>query len=207
MILRYWVQTRALRVVWALEEIGTPYEIRIVDIPAGRTLEPEFLALNPMGKLPVLVDGDTVVAESAAILAYLAERFPEAGLAPPPGDPTRGRYLQWLFFAVGVFEPAAFEFLSGTETDTKRRPWGDWSRAIAAIESALSVGPWLVGERFTMADPQLGFAVDHLDRIGAFSFSPVIRAYLERLRVRHAYGRALELERRELRAIGIEPTI
>ena len=96
----YWApQTRAFRAVWMLEEAGRPYERVLIDIRNGAQSTPAFQVVNPMMKVPALADGAAMVAESAAICAYVAERVPEANLAPPPGDPSRGRYLHWLFFA------------------------------------------------------------------------------------------------------------
>jgi glutathione S-transferase len=104
--LYYATQSRSIRALWMLEEIGRPYERVKVDIRGRDHPRPDFLKVSPLGKVPVIVDGETSVAESGAVLLYLTERFPEARLAPPPGDPARGRFLQWLFFAAGVIEPA-----------------------------------------------------------------------------------------------------
>jgi glutathione S-transferase len=97
MQLYWWPKTRSLRALWMLEEVGCPYERVPVNITQGGQKDPAFLAVNPMGKLPALADGEAKLAESAAICAYLADKFPEAGLAPPVGDARRGRYLHWLF--------------------------------------------------------------------------------------------------------------
>jgi len=103
----YWSpQTRAFRAVWMLEEAGVPYERVPIDIRNNGQADPEFRRVNPMTKVPALKDGEAMVAESAAICAYIAERCPQAGLAPAVGDPARGRYLHWLFFAAGCIEPA-----------------------------------------------------------------------------------------------------
>src|SRR5262249_34592954 len=103
----YWApQPRAGRAVWMMEEAGAPYERVLVDIRSGAQNTPAYHAVNPMEKVPALTDGDAAVAESSAICAYVADRVPEAGLAPPIGDPSRGRYLHWLFFAAGCIEAA-----------------------------------------------------------------------------------------------------
>jgi glutathione S-transferase len=103
----YWcANTRAVRALWLLEEIGAKYELVRVDARAGAQNDPAFRAISPLGKVPALVDGETAVAESGAICAYLGDRFPEAKLAPPPSSPLRGPYLRWLFFAAGCIEPA-----------------------------------------------------------------------------------------------------
>ena len=103
----YWApKTRSMRALWMLEEAGCPYERVLIDIASGAQASAEYRAINPMMKVPALTDGAAMVAESAAICAFVAERCPEAGLAPPIGDPARGRYLHWLFFASGCIEPA-----------------------------------------------------------------------------------------------------
>ena len=103
----YWApRTRSLRALWVLEEAGVPYERVRLDLAAGEQKSPDYRAINPMAKVPALTDGPVAVAESGAICAYVAEAVPQAGLAPPVGDPARGRYLQWLFFSPGCIEPA-----------------------------------------------------------------------------------------------------
>ena len=107
----YWApRTRSLRALWVLEEAGVPYERVRLDLSAGEQKSAEFRAINPMAKVPALTDGTLAVAESGAICAYVAEAHPEAGLAPPVGDPARGRYLRWLFFSPGCVEQAFFRF-------------------------------------------------------------------------------------------------
>ena len=103
----YWApRTRSLRALWVLEEAGAPYERVRLDLAAGEQKSPAFHSINPMAKVPALTDGSLAVAESGAICAYVAEAVPQAGLAPPVGDPSRGRYLQWLFFSPGCIEQA-----------------------------------------------------------------------------------------------------
>src|SRR4051794_8768242 len=106
MQLYWWPKTRSLRALWMLEEVGEPYERVPVNIAQGGQKDPAFLAVNPMGKLPALADGEAKLGESAAICAYVADKFPDAGLAPPIGDPRRARYLHWLFFGPACIEPA-----------------------------------------------------------------------------------------------------
>src|SRR5262245_54564827 len=105
--LYYYPLTRAARVRWLLEEIGKPYELVRVDLAAGEQRNPDYLALNPNGTVPTLVDGDFVLFESAAIVQYLADKFPEAQLAPPVGTPARGKYYQWIHYAMSALEPPA----------------------------------------------------------------------------------------------------
>jgi glutathione S-transferase len=103
----YWApRTRSFSALWLMEETGQPYERVLTDLSKGDQKAPDYLAINPMGKVPALRDGEATLAEAAAICAYVAERYPQANLAPPPGDPLRARYLYWLFFAPGCVEPA-----------------------------------------------------------------------------------------------------
>lgn len=117
----YWCpRSRSFSALWLMEEVGQPYERALIDITTGAQKTSEFLAINPMGKVPALKDGDATVAEASAICAYVAERYPEAKLAPPVGDPRRAKYLQWLFFSPGCIEPAMIEIFT-QRADLHRR--------------------------------------------------------------------------------------
>ena len=194
----YWCpQTRSFRALWMLEEAGRPYERVLVDIRKGGQNNPEFRAVNPMGKVPALADGEAKVAESAAICAYVAERCPEAKLAPALGDPARGRYLHWLFFAAGCIEPAFTQKLTGFSVPggTSTAGWGSFDRVIEVLEQAVAPGPWLLGERFSAADVMIGsdlhFGVTLLKVVPE---RPAIAAYLGRCRARPAWQRATAIE-------------
>jgi glutathione S-transferase len=148
----YWApKTRSFRAVWMLEEAGCAYERVLIDIYAGAQSDPAYRAINPMMKVPALTDGDACVAESAAICAFVAERVPQAGLAPPIGDPARGRYLHWLFFASGCIEPAFAQKMTGLTINPVAAGWGDFDRVIGTLETGLTPGPWILGERFSAA--------------------------------------------------------
>src|SRR5262249_42774678 len=121
----YWSpRSRSFSTLWLMEETGQPYERVLTDISTGAQKKPEFLAINPMGKVPALKDGNVPVAEAAAICAYVAERYPDAKLAPPPGDPRRAKYLQWLFFAPSCIEPALIQIFTKIEVPTSTAAWG-----------------------------------------------------------------------------------
>jgi glutathione S-transferase len=192
----YWApHTRAMRALWMLEETGCAYERVLVDITTGAQSHPDFLKINPMGKVPALVDGDATVAESGAICAWLADRFPEAGLAPPIGDPARGRYLQWLFFSAGCAEPAYTERMNGWTTDSSAAAWGNFDRVIAVQEEALSTGPWILGERFSAADVLLGIDLHYcMNVIKVIPEKPVLQAYAARCFERPALQRAIAID-------------
>src|ERR1700721_4458947 len=112
----YWSpRSRSFSALWLMEETGQPYERVLTDISTGAQRTLEFLAVNPMGKVPALQDGEATLAEAAAICAYVAERYPEARLAPPVGDPLRAKYLYWLFFAPSCIEPAMVQVATKIE--------------------------------------------------------------------------------------------
>ncbi len=191
----YWCpRTRAFSAVWLLEEIGAPYERVLVDIHKGEQQSEAYLAVNPMGKVPALQDGDATVAEQGAICAYLADRFPDAGLAPRPDEPARGRYLEWLFFAGSCIEPAFMEKFSGWEVKPTQAAWGNYARVLAAMERALSSGPYVLGETFSAADIMMGSAVHFGLAFGLLDKTPVFTAYHDRIVARDAFGRAQAID-------------
>src|SRR5262245_61875598 len=156
MKLYYSAQSRAVRPRWMLEEIGTPYEIVRVNLAAGDQKKPEYLAVNPNGSVPALVDGDLTLFESAAICQYLADKYPDARLAPPVGTPARGLYYQWIHYAMSGLEPPAVTIFMHTiqKPEAERIPAlvGDAKKQIAAvlgvIENALAGRPYILGEQF-----------------------------------------------------------
>ena len=122
----YWSpRSRSFSALWLMEETGQPYERVLTDISTGAQKTPEYLAINPMGKVPALQDGEATLAEAAAICAYVAERYPQAKLAPPLGDPLRAKYLYWLFFAPGCIEPAMVQVATKIEMNPVAAGWGD----------------------------------------------------------------------------------
>jgi glutathione S-transferase len=182
--------SRAANVVWMLEEAGVEYELRWVDIMAGAHKAPEFLAINPMGKLPVLRDGDAVVSESAAIGLYLADRYASGRLAPALDDPARGTYLRWALFAPSVIEPAAAAKSSGGAFNDRAVGWGNYDTMMGAAESAVQAGPYLLGDRFTMADVIFGGTLRYMLMFKMIDPRPALGAYVERLDARPAYQRS-----------------
>lgn len=182
--------SRAANVVWMLEEVGIPYELRYVDFTSGAQKAPSFLALNPMGKLPTLTDGDLVVTESAAIGLYLADRYAYGRLAPKVDDPARGTYLRWSFFAPSVVEPGATAKMAGWDFKEGQVGWGSHEAMLSTIESAIGAGPFLLGERFSMADVIFGGTLRYMLLFKLVEPRPAFTAYAERLASRPALGRA-----------------
>ena len=155
----YWCpQTRSFRALWLMEEAGRPYERVIVDIRKGGQNNPEFRAVNPMGKVPALRHNDTVITELAAICTYLADAFPEKKLNVPVGAPQRGVYLKWLFFGPGCLEPAVIDRAAPRKEEPRRAMlgYGDFDTTMNTIAAAVAKGPWLMGEQFTAADVVIG---------------------------------------------------
>jgi glutathione S-transferase len=181
--------SRAAGALWMLEEVGQPYELRFIDILAGEQKQPELIALNPMGKLPTLRDGDTVVTESAAIGLYLADRYAPGKLAPALDDPRRATYLRWSFFSPSVIEPGLMAKLDGWSYRESSAGWGSYDSMILAMKSALR-GDYVLGDRFSMADVVFGGTVRYMLMVKMLESDPVFIAYAERLSARPALQRA-----------------
>jgi glutathione S-transferase len=151
-------QSRGRMVRWMLEEVGQPYRTEVLDY--GTSMKaPAYLAINPMGKVPALAHGDAVVTECAAICAYLADAFPQARLAPPPGDRLRAPYYRWMFFAAGPVEAAVSNKALGLVVPQERERmmgYGTVDRALATLEDAVSQGQYLVGDNFSAATSMSG---------------------------------------------------
>lgn len=182
--------SRAANTVWMLEELGVPYELRYVDIMKGEQKGPELLALNPMGKLPTLLDGDAVVTESAAIALYLADRYSYGKLAPKVDDPLRAPYLRWSLFAPSVIEPGALAKKSAWEFREGQAGWGAYAAMVAAAESALTNRNYVLGDEFSMADCIFGGTLRFMLLTKMLEPSPTFSAYSERLAARPALQRA-----------------
>jgi glutathione S-transferase len=182
--------SRAANVVWMLEEAGVPYELHWVDMLGGAQKSSDLLALNPMGKLPVLVDGEVIVTESAAIALYLADRYAAGRLAPALDDPARGTFLRWAFFTPSVMEPAAAARTSGGEFNVRAIGWGNYDDMMSATASALAAGPYVLGERFSMVDTILGGTLRYMLMFKMMEPTPLFTDYVARLEARPAFQRA-----------------
>jgi glutathione S-transferase len=182
--------SRAANVVWILEELGAAYELRFVDIMKGAQKAPDIVALNPMGKVPILTDGDLVVTEAAAIGLYLADRYSLGELAPSPDDAARAAYLRWSLFAPSVIEPAVSAKTAGAQLKPSQVGWGTYESVIASMESAIAGRRYVLGDRFSMADCIFGGAVRYLLRFKLLDATPTFTAYAERLAARPAAQRA-----------------
>jgi glutathione S-transferase len=179
-----------------LEETGTPYETVVLDY--GTSMKaPDYLAINPMGKVPAIRHGHVVVTETAAICAYLADAFPSAGLAPAPGNPLRGSYYRWFFFGAGPLEAALSNHALGFVVPTEREPmmgYGNYSLTLDVLEGALSGGDYLLGPHFTAADVYLGSHVAWGLKFGTLEKRPAFENYWARLKIRPALVRADQMD-------------
>jgi glutathione S-transferase len=193
--------SRSSVVHWMLEEIGEPYELKLLNLQNGDQQKPDYLAINPMGKVPALKHGDAVITEVAAICTYLADEFPKAKLNVPVGTPQRGVYLKWLFFSPSVMEPAANDKVFPRKEAPRAAAIGyrDLDTVLDIAAKAVERGPFLMGEQFTAADVVLGSFL----RFGMmFKFVPErkeIVSYVGRLSARPALQRA-EAKDKELAA-------
>ena len=189
--------SRGRIVRWMLEEVGEPYRTEVLDF--GTTMKaPAYLAVNPMGKVPAIRHGDVVVTEAAAICAYLADAFPQAGLAPEPGSRLRGPYYRWLFFAAGPLEAAvtnkALNFPAPEGRGQAMAGYGSFDAVTDALEGAVSRGDYLVGDRFTAADLYVGAHIAWGLMFGSIDKRPAFERYAARLEARPAARRANALD-------------
>lgn len=183
-------QSRAAMVHFMLEECGASYRIVPIDFSKGENKTPEFLKLNPMGKLPTLVHRGVVVTETPAIIAYLADIFPQANLAPPIGDPARATYYRWLFFGGSCFEPAILDTATKRPApDPGMAGYGSYEDVLKTLKAALTPGPWLLGDRYSAADVYLGSELNWAMMFGApgLKGEKVFDDYVARLTAREAY--------------------
>jgi len=187
--------SRGRIVRWMLEEVGQPYRTELLNW--GENCEPAFLAVNPMGKVPTIKHGETVVTEGAAICAYLADAFPQAGLAPPLGDHRRGPYFRWLFFAAGPVEAAVTNRTLGVEVSpeqTRMVGYGNYAAVMDTIEHALSQSDFLTGDTFTAADVYFGAQMGWGLQMSTIEARPAVQRYVERVTARPAFKRASEID-------------
>jgi glutathione S-transferase len=189
------LQSRSAIARWMLEELGEPYDIHLLSLKKGENRAPAYLAVNPMGKVPAIRHGDTVVTEVAAICCYLADEFPRAGLNIPVGDARRGTYLKWLFFAPGCIEPAVLEHAFPRKDPPSRSTlgFGDFNAVMDVLAQATAeASPWLLGEQFTAADVAIGAQLRFGLMFKLIPERPEFTAYVARLNERPALKRAME---------------
>lgn len=189
--------SRSSVVLWMLEEIGAPYDIKLLRLSEGDQLKPDYLAINPMGKVPALRHGDSVVTEVAAICTYLADEFPEKKLNIPAGATSRGAYLKWLFFGPSVLEPAMTDraFPRQEAPRAAALGWRDFDTVLDILGKAIVKAPFLVGEQFTAADVVLGSTLRYGMMFKLIPERGDFTDYVARLTARPAARRAEEKDK------------
>jgi len=189
-------QSRGRLVRWMLEEVGQPYRTEVLDY-AGSMKAPAYLAINPMGKVPAITHGGAVVTECAAICAYLADAFPQAKLAPPPGDRRRAPYYRWLFFTSGPVEFAISNKALGFAVPLERERmmgYGNFDQALKTLEEAVSKSDYITGDSFSAADVYVGSHLNFNMMFGTIDKRPAFERYVARLTARPAFARARQLD-------------
>ena len=183
--------TRSTGVLILLEELGADYDLHLLDMKSGEQRGAAYLAVNPMGKVPALRHGEAIVTEQVAVFLYLADLYPEAGLAPPIGDPLRGPYLRWMTFYAASFEPALVDLaMKRDPAPQSTAPYGDYDTMLATLTGQLSRGPWMLGERFSAADVLWGTALRWTTMFKLVPESPLFADYIARVAARPASARA-----------------
>ena len=186
--------SRGQTVRWMLEEVGEPYETEILDYGSTMKAEP-YRAINPMGKVPAIVHNGKVVTEVAAICCYLADAFPQAGLAPDPGN--RADYYRWIFFTSGPVEAAFSNKAAGWEPAPERQAmfgYGNYDLAIGTLEKALAGKTYIASDRFTAADLFVGAMINFMLQFELIDRRPVFTDYASRMTDREAFRRAREID-------------
>jgi glutathione S-transferase len=188
--------SRSSIVRWMLEELGASYDLHVLSLLKGDQQQPDYLAVNPMGKVPALKHGDVVVTEAAAICTYLADEFPQARLNVPTGNPSRGVYLKWLFFSAGCIEPAITDRAFPRQEEPRRSTlgYGDFDTVMEVVAKGVEPGPYLMGEQFTAADVVVGSTLRWGMMFGLLPTRPEFIAYVGRLEQRPALQRATALD-------------
>lgn len=193
--------SRSSVVHWMLEELGEPYDIHLLSMKRGENRAPEYLSINPMGKVPAIRHGDVVITEAAAICTYLADEFPQAKLNVPIGDPRRGQYLKWLFFGPSCVEPAIADraWPRREEPQKSALGYGDYDSVIDVLAQGVSRAPYLMGDQFTAVDVVIGSGLRYGMMFKLLPERPEFTAYTARLAQRPALQRA-EQKDKELAA-------
>lgn len=188
----YAPQTRAFGTRVLLEELGVPYDLHVMDTRAGDQLKPDYLAVNPMGKVPAISHRGAVVTEQAAVALYLGDLFPETGLAPALDDPRRGPYLRWMVFYGSSFEPALVDHaMKRPPLPRSTAPYADYETVVATVnEQVRRAAPFWLGDRFSVADALWGSALFWVTNFGIFEKTPEVAAYIERVISRPAFKKA-----------------
>ena len=189
-------QSRSSGALTLLEELGASYNLHLLNMKAGENRQPAYLAINPMGKVPAILHQGALVTEQVAIFLYLADLFPDAGLAPAIGDPLRGPYLRWMAFYAACYEPALVDkAMKREQAPLPMSTYGDWDTMLGAVVGQLSKGPYILGDKFTAADVLWGGGLGWGRMFGIIpADEPTIAAYVDRVTTRPAFVRVAEAD-------------
>jgi glutathione S-transferase len=189
--------SRSSGVLVLLEELGADYELHVLDQKKGEQRRAEYLAINPMGKVPAIRHGAAIVTEQVAVYLYLADLYADRGLAPALDDPLRGPYLRWMAFYGSSFEPAVVDRSMQREpAPPAMSPYGDYETMLSTLVGPLARGPYVLGERFSAADVLWGTALTWTTMFKLVPELPEVMAYMERVNSRPAVGRARDIDAR-----------
>jgi glutathione S-transferase len=196
-------RTRSSGALALLEELNAPYKLHSLNMKAGEQRQSAYLSLNPMGKVPAVLHGDTLITEQVAIGIYLADLFPEAGITPAIDDKLRGPYLRWYVFYAACFEPALVDKAMKREPGPVAMvPYGDLTTTLNALTTQLSKGPWILGDRFTAADVLWGTALTWMAGFGLVDAIPPIRNYIDLWNARPSVSKVAQIDADLLKAQG-----
>ncbi len=190
-------RSRSFSALWLLEELGEDYRLESFDIATARHKKADYLALNPMGKVPLVLDGDTPISELGAIAIYLSDRYPRAQLSPLLEDPQRPAYLRWTFFSSAIMEPAFSQEMFKWEVPAETVAWGSFDQMLEIVTNAVTESTWLLGDSFSSADILVGSNLRVGQMLGIIPKEGPIDDYFSRLKKRDGFVRAVTIEARE----------
>lgn len=188
-------QCRSVSALTLLEELRAPYQLKVLNMKAGEQRKAPYLAINPLGKVPAIYHGDVLVTEQVAIFIYLADLFPEAGLAPAFDDPLRGPYLRWLVYYAACYEPALVDKAMKREpAPLATSPYGNFDSMIGTLASQLQASPYLLGDRISAADILWGIALNWGMMFKLVPETPVLLEYVKRICTRPSFVKVSEMD-------------
>jgi glutathione S-transferase len=194
--LYYSPRSRASAARALLDELGAPHELAVLNMQAREQKSPAYLAINPLGKVPALTHGGAVLTESVAIMLYLGDLYPAAGLTPMPGDPRRGAYLRWMAFYAASFEPALSDRMYGHVPPANESSYGTFDEVIDILTGQLGKAPFILGDEISVADILWGASLQWALDFKAIPDRAVLRDYAARVTARPSFQRLLEDEAR-----------
>ena len=188
-------QTRSSGVLTLLEELGADYELHVMNMKKNEQRGAAYLAINPMGKVPAVMHNGALVTEQVAVYTYLADMYPEGDITPAIGDALRGPYLRWMAFYGSCFEPAFVDKAMKREPGAaSMTPYGNLDDVWNAVTGQLSKGDYMLGDKFTAVDVLWGSALNWMTMFGLAPETPVVRAYIDRVKARPAVARAGKID-------------